>query len=71
MPKTKKTFEQNIQELEKIISQLESGDAKLDDCIELYQNGVTLIAECTKMLNDAQQKVTMVTQQNTSDTNGD
>jgi len=58
----KKTFESNMDELEKIISDLESGEAPLDKCIELFENGVKLSDECLKMINDARQKITLLTE---------
>ncbi len=61
MPKTK-SFEQNLKELEAIIEKLESGDAGLDECINLYQKGIKLSKECSKMLEDAQQQVKIISQ---------
>ena len=51
-----------MDELEKIISALESGDAPLDKCIELFENGVKLSGECLKMINEAQQKITLLSE---------
>lgn len=65
MPKTKMTFEENLIQLEEIISRLENGEANLDECIEIYEKGINLSKECMKMLDNAQQKVNMVTKQNT------
>ena len=58
----KKSFENNITELETIISLLESGDAPLDKCIEMFEKGVNLSGECLKLLNEAQQKITLLTE---------
>ena len=58
----KKSFENNITELESIISMLESGDAPLDKCIEMFEKGVNLSGECLKLLNEAQQKITLLTE---------
>ena len=63
----KKTFETNMDELEKIISDLESGEAPLDKCIELFENGVKLSGECLKMINDARQKITLLTENGEAD----
>ena len=71
MAKEKKTFEENLQQLEGIITKLENGDAKLDECIEIYEKGIALSKECIKMLDDAQQKVNIVAQQNTQETDGE
>lgn len=69
----KKNFEKNIDELEKIINELESGGAPLDKCIEMFENGVKLSGECLKLLDDAQQKITLLTKDGETDfnTNGD
>ena len=58
----KKSFENNITELESIISMLESGDAPLDKCIEMFEKGVKLSGECLKLLNEASQKITLLTE---------
>ncbi len=65
MSKDKKTFEDNIVQLEEIISRLESGDVKLDECIEIYEKGINLSKECMKMLEDAHQRVNIIVKQNT------
>jgi len=58
----KKSFESNITELENIISMLESGDAPLDSCIEMFEKGVKLSGECLELLNNASQKITLLTE---------
>lgn len=63
----KKTFEANISELEKIISDLESGDAPLNECIQMFENGVKLSGECLKMIDEAQRKITLLTEEGESD----
>ncbi len=62
MAQKKNTFEDNLSELEGLISELESGDAPLDKCISMFEKGVKLSDECLKMINDAQQKITLLTQ---------
>ncbi len=65
----KKTFEENMDNLEKIINDLESGDAPLDKCIEMFENGVKLSNECLKMIDDAQKKITLLTEKGETDFN--
>lgn len=65
----KKTFESNMEQLEKIIHDLESGDAPLDKCIELFESGVKLSGECLKMINEAQQKITLLTEKGETEFN--
>ena len=50
-------FEQSIQRLEEIVRHLETGDMPLDDTLKLFEEGTGLIGNCSKMLDDAEQKV--------------
>lgn len=49
----KLSFEQALNNLEKIVAELENGDCTLEEAIELYSNGAKLAAECTKLLESA------------------
>jgi len=53
----KKTFEEQINRLEEIVSLLERGDAQLADSLALFEEGTKLIAACSKQLDQAEQKV--------------
>ena len=53
----KKSFEENIQRLEEIVSALEKGDAKLADSLELFEEGTKLVGLCSAMLDEAELKV--------------
>ncbi|MEE0944312.1 MAG: exodeoxyribonuclease VII small subunit [Clostridia bacterium] len=50
-------FEEAIKELEKVVSDLESGENGLDESIELFEKGIKLSKECQKMLDGAEKKV--------------
>lgn len=51
------TFEQKIMRLEEIVARLERGDAPLADSLTLFEEGTRLISDCSKELDDAEQKV--------------
>ena len=51
-----KSFEENIQRLEQIVSLLEKGDAKLADSLTLFEEGTRLVGVCAAMLDDAELK---------------
>ena len=51
------SFEQALAELERIVGQLESGQAPLEQSIELYERGALLKAHCEKRLEAARLKV--------------
>ena len=50
-------FEEALQALEEIVSKLENQTAKLDDSLELYETGIYLVKKCSKLLDEAEQKV--------------
>jgi exodeoxyribonuclease VII small subunit len=55
-------FEQVLQELEALVTQLESGDLPLDEALRTFERGVRLTRECQSALSSAQQKVQMLLQ---------
>lgn len=57
MAAKKLNFEQSLEKLDEIVRHLEKGDLPLDESIKLFEEGTALIASCTKMLDEAEQKV--------------
>ena len=53
----KKTFEQNMNALEEIVSKLEKGDTELDASLELFKQGVELTKQHNADLDSAEQQV--------------
>lgn len=53
----KKTFEDNLDDIDLIIEKLESGDLSLDDSIKEYEKSMKLIEKCSSMLEEAEGKV--------------
>ena len=54
------TFRQEMAELDRIVSVLESNTLELEDSLASYERGVTLLADLKSRLSDAQQKVDML-----------
>ena len=52
-----KTFEQSLDELEKIVRQLEDGDLPLEESLKLFENGVKLSRECRERLTNAERRI--------------
>ncbi len=50
-------FEKSLQELEKLVAQLERGDLPLADSLALFEKGVGLTRSCHSALAQAQQRV--------------
>jgi len=59
--KKKLDFEQSMARLEEIVSLLEKGYAPLEQAMTLFEEGAKLLRECTKQLDEAEQKVTLLT----------
>ena len=53
----KLTFEEAMQELEKLVDSLDKGDVSLDEAIVAYDKGSQLKDYCQKKLHDAKMKV--------------
>lgn len=70
MPK-KKTFEENLQELEAIVTNLENGDVALEDAIEAFQQGMILSKELQKTLDSAEKTLVKVMQADGTETEMD
>ena len=51
------TFEEARTELERIVAQLESGQASLEDSIALWERGQALLALCVGKLDAAQGRI--------------
>ena len=52
-----KSFEVSLEELERIVRQLEGGDLPLDQSLDLFEQGVRLSRECQKRLDEAERRV--------------
>jgi exodeoxyribonuclease VII small subunit len=54
------SFETSLDELEKVVKELESGDLPLDRSLELFSRGMQLSESCRKQLEDAETRVEML-----------
>jgi exodeoxyribonuclease VII small subunit len=54
------SFEQALEELERIVQALERGTVALDAQISMYERGAALKAHCEKKLAEAQLKVDQI-----------
>ncbi|MBQ4518124.1 MAG: exodeoxyribonuclease VII small subunit [Clostridia bacterium] len=61
--KSTKSFEQTMQELEEIVETLENGQVELDQALALFEKGIKLSRASQKFLDQAEQKVTRLTQE--------
>jgi exodeoxyribonuclease VII small subunit len=54
------SFEQCLDELEKVVKELEAGDLPLEKSIELFERGMGLSESCRKQLEAAETRVDML-----------
>ncbi|MBI4855024.1 MAG: exodeoxyribonuclease VII small subunit [Acidobacteria bacterium] len=54
------TFEGSLAELEKIVTEMETGDLPLQHALELFERGIHLSRYCQQQLNDAERKVELL-----------
>lgn len=55
-----KTFEENLENLEKIVKDLESGNIPLDDAIEKFTEAMKLAKLCDNKLKNAEEKLNSI-----------
>ena len=63
MSKKNATFEENMTRLEQIVRAMERGDVPLEESLKLFQEGTTLVKDCGKLLDEAEQQVTKIVTQ--------
>lgn len=54
------SFEENLEELEKIVNKLETGEVPLDDAIEEFKKAMDLVKKCDEKLNSAQEAIAKI-----------
>ena len=60
MAKANKTFEQALEELERIVAEIESGEVPLEKSIEKYAEGIERIKQCKVILDAAEEKIQLL-----------
>ena len=60
MARKKLSFEDSMKRLEEIVAHLEKGDIPLEESIRLFEEGSGLLALCSGMLEEAEQKVSLL-----------
>jgi len=71
--KTNKTssFESALQELEKLVEEMEQGEISLEQSLQKSERGIALSRACQKALQDAEQKVQVLIEKKQTDTLAD
>jgi exodeoxyribonuclease VII small subunit len=53
----KKSFEQALGQLEKIVEELEAGDLPLEKAMQKFEEGMELTRFCTRKLDETEKKI--------------
>ena len=64
MPKksSEPNFESSLAELEKLVASMESGDLSLEEALATFEKGIKLTRSCQQALDQAEQKIQILTQ---------
>ena len=58
------TFESSLEELERIVRQLEEGELTLEKSLELFEQGVRLSRDCQERLSQAERRIEILVRDN-------
>lgn len=57
------TFEEAMENLEKVVTELESGELSLDESVNHFQKGMELSNYCSKLLENAEKTISILVEQ--------
>ncbi|HEX7344587.1 MAG TPA: exodeoxyribonuclease VII small subunit [bacterium] len=61
-----KSFEETIKRLEEIVHSLEGQTPSLDESLQLFEEGKSLLTQCLAKLESAEQKLRILSKDNSS-----
>nr|VFJ58484.1 MAG: exodeoxyribonuclease VII small subunit [Candidatus Kentron sp. FM]VFK11713.1 MAG: exodeoxyribonuclease VII small subunit [Candidatus Kentron sp. FM] len=61
-PENKVNFEQSLAELERLVAHMEQGDLTLEETLENFERGIQLSKTCQKAIDEAEQRVRILTE---------
>lgn len=61
----KLSFEEALTELEKLVGRMESGELPLEESLKEFEKGMQLSGQCQSMLEEAEQRVQILSGKNT------
>ncbi len=62
--KKQKSFEENLQRLEEIVSSLEEGNISLENSINLFEEGMKLTRACNEKLESIENRINILINEN-------
>ena len=70
LKKSTASIESKLNDLEKILEELESGNLELDESLKKFEKGVKLSRECQKTLEEAELKIKVLMGDELEDSDG-
>lgn len=70
MAAQKKSFEESMERLNVIVSELESNEKPLDETIKLFEEGLNLVKDCDAKLKHFESKVDELMKKNGEESEG-
>ena len=64
MESNPQNFETSLEELERIVRELERGDLPLEKSLELFEQGIKLSRACQERLSEAERRIEVLTRDN-------
>ena len=57
---SKKSFEEQMSQLEEIVAELEKGELNLDESVAKFEEGMKIAKQCNNILEEAEKKITIL-----------
>lgn len=61
---SKENFEESMEKLEQIVTELENGNLNLDESVNKFEEGMKISKQCNKILEEAEKKITILLEKN-------
>ncbi|MDD5020808.1 MAG: exodeoxyribonuclease VII small subunit [Endomicrobiaceae bacterium] len=58
----KNNFETSLKRLEQIVNEMENTELDIDKAMKLFEEGISLVKDCSTKLNEAKKKVEILTE---------
>ena len=60
----KNTFEASLKRLETIVDEMENTELDMDKAMKLFEEGISLVNECSNKLNETKKKIEIILEKN-------
>ena len=60
----KTTFEESLKRLETIVSEMENSQLDIDKAMKLFEEGISLVKECSSKLNETKKRIEILVEKN-------